>query len=87
LAGQTGWIVAEVGRQPWIVYNVLRTADAVSKSISTGQVIGSLLGFTLLYGFLGIVDIVMLTKFARKGPVETEARSVKTEAQPIGKAV
>jgi cytochrome d ubiquinol oxidase subunit I len=87
LAGQTGWIVAEVGRQPWIVYNVLRTADAVSKSISTGQVIGSLIGFTLLYGFLGIVDIVMLTKFARKGPVETEAQPVKTNAQPIGKAV
>ncbi len=87
LAGQTGWIVAEVGRQPWIVYNVLRTADAVSHSISTGQVIGSLIGFTLLYGFLGIVDIAMLTKFARKGPVETEDRPVKTEAQPIGKAV
>jgi cytochrome d ubiquinol oxidase subunit I len=87
LAGQTGWIVAEVGRQPWIVYNVLRTSDAVSHSISTGQVIGSLIGFTLLYGFLGIVDIVMLTKFARKGPVETDNQPVKTEAQPIGKAV
>ncbi len=68
LANQFGWIVAEVGRQPWIVYGVLKTSDAVSKSVSMGQVIGSLFGFTLLYGLLGAVDIYLLVKFARKGP-------------------
>lgn len=68
LAAQAGWIVAEVGRQPWIVYNVLRTSDAASRSISSAQVIGSLVGFTLLYGFLGFVDIFLLTSNARKGP-------------------
>jgi cytochrome d ubiquinol oxidase subunit I len=68
LANQLGWVVAEVGRQPWIVYGVLKTSDAVSKSVSMGQVIGSLAGFTLLYGFLGAVDIYLLVKFARKGP-------------------
>jgi len=68
LAVQLGWIVAEVGRQPWIVYGVLKTADAVSRSISTAQVAASLLGFTLFYGSLGILDVYLLAKFARKGP-------------------
>ncbi len=68
LAGQLGWIVAEVGRQPWIVYGVLKTADAVSTSVSTGQVWMSLIGFVLFYGFLGLLDIYLLAKYARKGP-------------------
>jgi len=68
IAGQLGWIVAEVGRQPWIVYGVLKTADAVSRSISTVQVVGSLLGFTVLYGGLAVVDIYLLAKYSRKGP-------------------
>jgi cytochrome bd ubiquinol oxidase subunit I len=70
LANQLGWIVSEVGRQPWIVYGVMRTSDAVSKAIALPQVIGSLVGFTLLYGLLGFVDIYLLAKFARKGPDE-----------------
>jgi len=68
IATEVGWLVAEVGRQPWIVYGVLRTRDAVSTSISTTQVWGSLIGFTLLYGFLGVVDIYLLTKYSKKGP-------------------
>ena len=68
IAGQLGWVVAEVGRQPWIVYGVLKTSQAVSQSISTIQVYASILGFTLLYGGLGAVDIYLLTKFAKKGP-------------------
>jgi cytochrome d ubiquinol oxidase subunit I len=68
IANQLGWIVAEMGRQPWIVYGVLKTSDAVSKAITTSQVVFSLLGFTLLYGMLGAVDIYLLFKYARKGP-------------------
>jgi len=68
LAEQFGWLVAELGRQPWIVYGVLKTADAVSKSISTTQVALSLLGFTVLYGLLGAIDIFLLVKYAKKGP-------------------
>lgn len=71
IAAQLGWIVAEVGRQPWIVYGVLKTSDAVSKSITAGQVWMSLIGFTLVYGLLGAVDIYLLTKFAKKGPDES----------------
>lgn len=71
VANQLGWLVAEVGRQPWIVYGVLRTSDAVSKSINATQVVISLAGFTLLYGFLGFLDVYLLTKYARKGPEQT----------------
>lgn len=68
IANQLGWLVAEVGRQPWIVYHVLKTTDAVSKSVSATQVAISLAGFTILYGGLGIIDIYLLVKYARKGP-------------------
>jgi len=68
LANQFGWLVAEMGRQPWIVYGVLKTSDAVSTAISTAQVVGSLIGFTLLYSLLGAVDIYLLVKYAKKGP-------------------
>ena len=68
LAIQLGWLVAELGRQPWAVYGVLKTADSVSKSVSLMQVAGSLIGFTALYGLLGAIDIYLLAKYARKGP-------------------
>ena len=68
LAQQFGWLVAELGRQPWIVYGVLKTSDAVSKSITVTQVAMSLLGFTVLYGTLGLIDFYLLAKYAKKGP-------------------
>jgi len=81
LAALLGWIVAEVGRQPWIVYGVLKVSDAVSRSISVSQVVGSLVGFTLLYGFLGVIDIFLLVKYARKGPDE----DLSTMINPAGR--
>jgi cytochrome d ubiquinol oxidase subunit I len=81
IAGQLGWIVAEVGRQPWIVYGVLKTSDAVSRSVSTVQVVSSLVGFTLLYGSLGALGIFLMTKFAKKGPNDDLSAIIK----PVGK--
>jgi cytochrome d ubiquinol oxidase subunit I len=72
LANELGWTLAEVGRQPWMVYGLMRTADAVSP-ISTTQVGVSALGFVLLYTLLGIADIYLLAKYARRGPAD-EAR-------------
>jgi len=83
IAGQLGWIVAEVGRQPWIVYGVLKTSDAVSKSISVTQVYVSLLGFTILYGCLGVIDIYLLSKFAKKGPDDNLSSLLKTPKQEV----
>ena len=68
LAQQMGWVVAELGRQPWAVYGVLKTADGVSKSVTATQVLLSLIGFTVLYGVLGAIDIYLLAKYAKKGP-------------------
>ncbi|MDA8161304.1 MAG: cytochrome ubiquinol oxidase subunit I [Desulfobacteraceae bacterium] len=68
LAIETGWVVAEVGRQPWIVYGVMKTADAVS-ILATSQVAVSLAAFVALYSFLGAIDFYLLAKYARKGPI------------------
>ena len=67
LANQLGWTIAEVGRQPWIVYGVMKTSDAVSP-IATVQVATSLVAFFLVYALLGAADFYLLAKFARKGP-------------------
>ncbi|MFH7320694.1 cytochrome ubiquinol oxidase subunit I [Desulfurivibrio sp. D14AmB] len=68
LAIQFGWLVAEVGRQPWIVYGVMRTADAVSPGISVSQVVGSLAGFVAIYAMLVALHIFLLGKYSRLGP-------------------
>lgn len=69
IALMLGWTVAEMGRQPWIVYNLLRTTDAVSP-IPAGNVSLSILAFTLVYTILGILDIYLLRKYAILGPKE-----------------
>lgn len=68
-----GWTVAEMGRQPWIVYNLLRTSDAVSP-IPAGNVGLSLISFTLVYTILGILDIYLLRRYAIMGPEGQEAK-------------
>jgi cytochrome d ubiquinol oxidase subunit I len=78
IATQVGWIVAEVGRQPWIVYGLMKTSDAASKSVTAGQVFTSLVGFTLLYGLLALADIFLLVKYARKGPDKDLSPIIKT---------
>jgi len=67
LAIQLGWVVTELGRQPWIVWGLLRTADAVS-AVSTLQVATSLVGFFLVYSLLGIVGYYLIIKHAKQGP-------------------
>lgn len=67
IAIQLGWIVTEMGRQPWAVYGLMRTADAVSKTVTPGQVWLSLAGFFVFYSALAVVDVWLLAKYARKG--------------------
>ncbi len=62
-----GWAVAEVGRQPWIVYGLMRTSDAVSP-VPGSSVAISLVAFIVVYSMLGLVDIYLLRKYACKGP-------------------
>ena len=67
IALQAGWIVTEVGRQPWIVYGVMKTKDAVSP-IATSQVGISFVAFIVVYTILGIVAFYLMRKFAIQGP-------------------
>lgn len=77
LAIQLGWMITEMGRQPWLVYHVLRTSDGVSKSIDLLQVGLSLALFTLLYSALGTIDIFLLVKYAKQIPVAEKATGKK----------
>ncbi|NOY77691.1 MAG: cytochrome ubiquinol oxidase subunit I [Calditrichaeota bacterium] len=67
IANSTGWIFTEVARQPWIVFGLLKTKDAVSNTVSPGLVLTSLIGFTLIYGVLIVADIYLLKKYAKAG--------------------
>ncbi|MBQ7456423.1 MAG: cytochrome ubiquinol oxidase subunit I [Desulfovibrio sp.] len=62
-----GWAVAEIGRQPWIVYGLMRTNEAVSP-LAAETVSFSLIAFIILYTLLGVLDIFLLRKYAIKGP-------------------
>ena len=64
IALEAGWVVTEAGRQPWVIYGILRTADAVTP---VADVAGSLAVFTLLYATLGIIVVMFLRRLAVKG--------------------
>lgn len=86
LANQLGWISAEVGRQPWIVYGLLRTKDALSKSVGSGEIIFSLILFTLIYTLLFILFIYLLDRKIKHGPEEIgEKDAVYVEQKAIFK--
>ncbi len=67
LAMEMGWVLAEVGRQPWIVYGLLKTADAASP-IAVSQAASSLVAFILVYGLLGLTGFYLIANYANKGP-------------------
>jgi len=65
LANVAGWITTEMGRQPWVVQGLLRTASAVSPNVGATEVAVTFIGFTLLYGILAVLDFYLLYRFAR----------------------
>ncbi|MCB2223609.1 MAG: cytochrome ubiquinol oxidase subunit I [Actinobacteria bacterium] len=67
LANIFGWAVTEIGRQPWVVYGELLVRDGVSPGVSAGEVLVTLIGFTLLYGLLAVVDVYLMKKYAQEG--------------------
>ena len=68
IATSMGWIVTEVGRQPWIVYGLMKTSDAVSP-VDPVQVFISLVAFILVYGVIGAIGFYLIGKHAMNGPV------------------
>ena len=68
LAHETGWIAAEVGRQPWIIQGLLKTADAASVVVSAGEILFSLAMFTVVYALLFAAFLLIFVKIVRQGP-------------------
>lgn len=80
LAAEAGWLLAEVGRQPWVVYGVMKTSDAVSP-VAASQVGISLAAFIVIYTFLGAVAYYLIIKQAKKGPVDDPSDTGETEVR------
>ena len=68
VANQAGWIATEVGRQPWVVYGLLRTSDAVSRSVPSEQVLGSIILFSIIYMALVALWLVVMNEKIKHGP-------------------
>ena len=86
IANQVGWFAAEMGRQPWVVYGLLKTSDALSKSVTANQVLSSLIMFFLIYTVLFLLFIYLLNKKIKKGPYdehEIEDRPMQSEISNI----
>ena len=71
IANEAGWVVTCVGRQPWLIYGVLRTAAGTSANVSTGEVLFTLIGFTGIYIVLGLLFLFLIFKYIAQGPEES----------------
>lgn len=72
IANQAGWVSAEMGRYPWIVQDLLRISDGLSKAVTANQVLGSLIMFSILYFMLFLLFIYLLNEKFKHGPDEPE---------------
>ena len=85
IANQTGWFAAEMGRQPWVVYGLLKTSQAFSLSVSANQVWFSLILFFLIYALLFVLFIYLLDKKIRTGPYDETVDSDRPLTEEISK--
>ncbi|MFA5598316.1 MAG: cytochrome ubiquinol oxidase subunit I, partial [Pusillimonas sp.] len=85
IAAECGWIVAEVGRQPWVIEGVLPTAVAVS-NLGASTVLLTIVGFLAIYTVLFVIEMKLMLKSIRKGPSEPEAASDGTTSLRLASA-
>ncbi|MBS1992600.1 MAG: cytochrome ubiquinol oxidase subunit I [Cyanobacteria bacterium SZAS LIN-3] len=85
LANQLGWVASEVGRQPWIVYGLLRTSEALSKAVHAGAIVSSLIMFIVIYALLFLVFIYSLDRKIKRGPELHDDKSSKPDDREKGK--
>jgi cytochrome d ubiquinol oxidase subunit I len=84
MATQAGWLTAEMGRQPWVVYQVLKTGEAVSAIVTAPQVLSSVILFFLIYLLLSILFLSVLFQLIRHGPTSAEPGEARVETwQPL----
>mgnify|MGYP001194510754 CR=1 FL=1 len=84
LANASGWILTEMGRQPWIVYGLLKVEDAVSPNLTTLDLWISLIGYTALYGSLAVAMVYLMKKYAIAGPDAAMHESVDVAPAAVG---
>ncbi|MDG2414693.1 MAG: cytochrome ubiquinol oxidase subunit I [Flavobacteriaceae bacterium] len=87
IANQVGWFAAEMGRQPWVVYGLLRTSDAFSQAVTDNQIIFSLVLFLLVYTLLFTLFIYLLNKKIKHGPFDTHEDQDRPNTKGIATAV
>jgi cytochrome d ubiquinol oxidase subunit I len=74
IANTAGWITAEVGRQPWLVYGLMRTAQGNSTQVSSGNTLFSLIGFMGMYTVLAMLFFLLIYRVVRRGPASLASR-------------
>ncbi|MHB1681459.1 MAG: cytochrome ubiquinol oxidase subunit I [Bacilli bacterium] len=79
IANTMGWIMTEIGRQPWAVFGLLKTQDGVSPTVSAAWVLTTLIGFSAVYGVLAVVDVFLLVKFLKQHP-DAEQNALSSES-------
>jgi cytochrome d ubiquinol oxidase subunit I len=94
IAVLTGWFTAEVGRQPWAIYGLLRTADAVTPSLSASAALTSLSAYLIVYTLIFAAGTLYIYRMLRNGPADptpvpegrqiTPSRPLAAAAQPAG---
>jgi cytochrome d ubiquinol oxidase subunit I len=72
LANSAGWIMTEMGRVPWVVYGLMKIEQAVSNVVPAGQVLATLILYTLIYAALMVATLYLLVKYAKAGPATGE---------------
>jgi len=79
IANTAGWFTTELGRQPWIAYGLLATVQGTSPTLSSGNILFTLIGFVGLYMLLGLLYVVLVVFQAQRGPVVEEKTPQKVE--------
>lgn len=87
IANQVGWFSAEMGRQPWVVYGLLRTSDALSKSVEANQVLFSLILFFMIYALLFALFIYLLNKKIKHGPSDDPLQEHRPRQDEMAKVL
>ena len=78
-----GWFTTELGRQPWLVFGMLRTAQGSSINLSAGNILFTLIGFAGMYLLLGLLYVVLVVSEAVRGPVEEEPPLAPKKAEGL----
>jgi cytochrome d ubiquinol oxidase subunit I len=87
IANQVGWFAAEMGRQPWVVYGLLRTSDALSKVVTANQVLFSLIMFAFIYTLLLALFLYLLNKKIKHGPYDEELEDKRDNLKDMAKVI